>query len=54
MGAGKFTKKMLTDICKQSHYPPNMLLGPKFMSIGLTSSQREIEKIIKMYQEWGI
>lgn len=52
--AGKFLKKLVSDLSQQSFYPINFLLGTKFLSLGLTQEQRDIEKRIQIYRKWGI
>jgi hypothetical protein len=40
--AGKFLKKLVGDLSQQYFYPINFILGPKFLSLGITPEQKEI------------
>lgn len=52
--AGKFLKKLVADISEQSFIPINFLLGVKFMSLGITKQQKDIEDRVKAYRKWGV
>ena len=52
--AGKFLKRIIGDIGTQALVPMNFLLGPKFLKLGLTKSQRDIENRVQQYKKWGL
>lgn len=52
--AGKFLKKLVADISEQSFTAINFLLGVKFMSLGITKQQKDIEDRLKAYRNWGL
>ena len=52
--AGDFIKKLMSDITNQAINPLNALLGPKFTQLGITHTQREISKNIKILKQWAL
>lgn len=52
--AGEFVKDMVKMITEQAFHPVNVFLGPKFCKLGITPSQRRVNRKIKLYQKWGL
>ena len=51
--AGHFVNQLSNDLYTQSFVPINLILGPKFLELGITESQRELKKRVSIYKGWG-
>ena len=50
---GKFITKLMGDITSQILNPLNLLLGPKYLNLGLTKSHRDINERLNNFNKWG-
>lgn len=50
---GKFTTKLMADLTAQIFNPINLLLGPKYLNLGLTRNDRDVNKRLYNFTRWG-
>lgn len=49
-----FMNQLIADVTQQGFDPISFLLGMKFLNLGLRAKDRDINRRLKVFKDWGL